>query len=235
MLEGRSITWLIICALLLLMRLTYIYVSDPWRFPVNTVKVAASYQHIQRHQLKDVFAKYAQDGFLTLPVQSLENDLMALPWTHSVAIERVWPDVLQITLQEKQPAAEWNNTLITAAGVELQRDEKQLDSGLVRLAGSDEQKMTALAVYDHLKPVLEVCGLSVDFLQLHENQACDLLLKNGVQLHLGKRDIEQRASRFCRAYPAIFSPKIEQLASVDLRYARGMAVQWKEPIMHPDK
>ena len=217
------------------MRLTYIYVSDPWRFPVKTVKIAASYQHIPRDQLKQLLFQYARDGFLTLPVQSLEHDLIAIPWTQSVSIERVWPDILQITLREKQPVAEWNHMWITASGDELPVDNNTSDPGFVRLSGLPEQKITALSIYEHLKPVFAGCGLSVDFLQLHENQACDLLLKNGVQLHLGKRDIEQRALRFCHAYPAIFSPKIEQLASVDLRYARGMAVQWKEPIMHTDK
>ncbi len=217
------------------MRLTYIYVSDPWRFPVSTVKIAASYQHIPRTQLKAMLSKYAKDGFLTLPVQSLENDLMSIPWTNSVSIERVWPDILQITLLEKRQVAKWNDIWITAAGDELPVSDNPQEPSLVRLSGAPAQKMTALGLYEHLKPVFAECGLSVDFLQLHENQACDLLLKNGVQLHLGKRDIEQRAGRFCHAYPVIFSPKIEQLASVDLRYARGMAVQWKEPIMHPDK
>ena len=45
---------------------------------------------------------------------------------------------------------------------------------------------------------------------------------------MAKRDLEKRLLRFCRAYPAVFADKSEQLASVDLRYARGMAVQWKQ-------
>ena len=217
------------------MRLTYIYFSDPWRFPVNTVKIAASYENIPRAQLKNVLSKYSSDGFLTLPVQSLENDLMAIPWTNSVSIERVWPDVLQVTLREKSPVAWWNDILITASGEEIPLLHSKSQPSLVRLSGLGAQKMTVLGIYKKLKPIFTKCGLSVDFLQLHENQACDLFLKNSVQLYLGKRDIEQRALRFCRAYPAIFSAKIDKLASVDLRYARGMAVKWKEPIMHPDK
>ncbi len=69
-------------------------------------------------------------------------------------------------------------------------------------------------------------GLRVAALQLRENQAWELSLTNGIQLQLGKRDMEKRLLRFCRAYPTVFADKPEQLARVDLRYARGMAVQW---------
>ena len=47
-------------------------------------------------------------------------------------------------------------------------------------------------------------------------------------LRLGKRDLELRLQRFCRAYPVVFADKPDELSSVDLRYARGMAVQWKQ-------
>ena len=63
--------------------------------------------------------------------------------------------------------------------------------------------------------------------QLCDNQAWELSLSNGVVLYLGKQDIEKRLLRFCRAYPSVFAERPEQLTSVDLRYARGMAVKWK--------
>ena len=73
-------------------------------------------------------------------------------------------------------------------------------------------------------------GLHAASLQLRDNQAWELSLTNGVQLRLGKRDLEKRLLRFCKAYPVVFADKPEQLTSVDLRYARGMAVQWKQPM-----
>ena len=65
-------------------------------------------------------------------------------------------------------------------------------------------------------------------MKLRDNQAWELTLRNGVELHLGKRDLEKRLLRFCKAYPAVFAEKLNLLSSVDLRYARGMAVQWKQ-------
>lgn len=223
----RGLTLLILCALLLLSRLVYLYVADPLRFPVNTVKIVASYQHITRQQLESVLSTYAHDGFFLLPMKALQHDLKALPWTKSVVLERIWPDTLKISLQEKEPIAVWNDALITAEGHVFHEESVSLNKTLPRLEGPVQQKKEVLMIYQTLSRLFKECGLMVDVLQLRENQACEVLLTNGVQLHLGKQDLEQRAVRFCRAYPTVFSEKSEQLVSVDLRYARGMAVQWK--------
>ena len=79
-----------------------------------------------------------------------------------------------------------------------------------------------------MSKLLSIYGLHASALQLRDNQAWELSLSNGVQIRLGKRDLEKRLTRFCKAWPAVFADKSEQLSSVDLRYARGMAVQWKQ-------
>ncbi len=55
-----------------------------------------------------------------------------------------------------------------------------------------------------------------------------LLINKDTKIYLGKKEIAARLTRFCKAYPAVFAEKADQLASVDLRYSRGMAVQWKQ-------
>ena len=74
----------------------------------------------------------------------------------------------------------------------------------------------------------EMYGLHTNSLALRDNQAWELGLANGMVLRLGKRDVELRLTRFCRAYPVVFAEKLEQLAAVDLRYIHGMAAQWKD-------
>ena len=55
-----------------------------------------------------------------------------------------------------------------------------------------------------------------------------LILANDTKIYLGKKELEARLERFCKAYPAVFAEKADQLSCVDLRYPRGMAVQWKQ-------
>lgn len=222
------LTALILCALLLLARMVYLFLADPQRFPIDTVKVAASYRHVTRKQIESVLTDYLNDSFIVLPVTRLQADLTALDWTDYVQIERVWPGTLKITLVENSPVAVWNEFLMTADGKLFSIGKEQADSALPRLSGPKQQQTDILQMYEKLSKLLSIYGLHASALQLRDNQAWELSLTNGVQLRLGKRDLEKRLTRFCRAWPVVFAEKPEQLSSVDLRYARGMAVQWKQ-------
>jgi cell division protein FtsQ len=221
------LTLLIVCALFLTTRLIYLFLADAHRFPISTVKVVANYQHITRKQLEVVLSDYIDSGFFSLSVRRLQSDLLALDWSRRVYIERIWPDTLKITLEEKIPVALWNDAFMTSDGKILPLDKKETALFLPKLMGPEHQQLEVLQIYQKLSKLLLVYGLHAVSLELRENQAWEIFLTNGIQLRLGKRDLEERLQRFCRAYPVVFADKSEQLTSVDLRYARGMAVQWK--------
>ncbi|WP_332247907.1 hypothetical protein [Legionella tunisiensis] len=54
---------LIVCAIFLAAHLIYLFVADAQRFPINTVKIVASYQHITRKQLETVLVNYLNNSF----------------------------------------------------------------------------------------------------------------------------------------------------------------------------
>ena len=218
---------LIIVAIILALRVLYLFMADPLRFPINTVKITASYQHITHKQLESVLANYINSSFFSFPVRRLHADLEAFEWVNNVQIERVWPDILKIMLVEKTPAAIWNNAMVTDEGKLFNVGGELTDSSLVHLSGPVNQQKEVLQVYKKLSKILSIYGLHLATLEWRDNQAWELSLVNGLRLRLGKRDLEARITRFCKAYHAVFAERSEQLASVDLRYPRGMAVQWK--------
>ncbi|MFZ4076830.1 MAG: cell division protein FtsQ/DivIB [Legionellaceae bacterium] len=220
---------LVLFALILIARLVYFALVDPLYFPLNRVKVAANYQHITRAELESVLSAHLGKSFFSLSTKELQTDLMKLTWAQSVEVKRVWPDTLKIQLIERVPIAVWNNVLMSADGTLFaQEKDETVASVLPQLRGPQTQQKEVLQIYKKLSKLLVNYGLSVASLQLSESQAWELSLMNGIVLRLGKRDLEERLHRFCRAYPAVFADKPEQLSSVDLRYARGMAVQWKQ-------
>lgn len=222
------LTILIVCALLLSARMIYVFIADPQRFPIRTIKIAASYQHITRKQLEEVLSGYLNESFVVLSVDALQHDLSGLDWAHNVTIERVWPDTLNITMIEKMPVAIWNDSLMTEEGHLFHQHTSKTGLGLPKLSGPQQQKLDILQKYQKLSKLLSTYGLTATALQVRDNQAWELTLADGSALFLGKRDLEKRLMRFCRAYSLVFAEKSEQLFSVDLRYARGMAVQWKQ-------
>jgi cell division protein FtsQ len=219
---------LIVSALVLAGRLGYFFLSDAERFPINTVKVAASYHHVTHKQLETILAKYLSDSFFAMPVTRLQDELNSINWIDRAYVERVWPDTLKIKLIEKKPVAVWGNALITADGRLFSQDHIPDDLNIPHLFGPIEQHEEVLQVYEKLSKILSSYGLSASGLRLSANQAWVLSLANSTKIYLGKNELEERLLRFCKAYPAVFAEKEDQLASVDLRYPRGMAVQWKQ-------
>ncbi|MFJ1268971.1 cell division protein FtsQ/DivIB [Legionella lytica] len=219
---------LILCAVILASRLGYWYLSDPEYFPITTIKVAASYEHVTHKELEDVLAKYVGDSFFALPARALQSELNEMTWVDRAIVERVWPDTLKIRLIEKKPVAIWGKSLMTSDGRLFNEGSDIGDLSLPKLKGPSSQQLEVLQVYEKLSKILSMYGVNATGLHLRDNQSWVLLIGSNIKIYLGKNELDARLLRFCKAYPAVFAQKIEQLASVDLRYPRGMAVQWKQ-------
>lgn len=215
-------------ALFLAARLGYCYLSDAEHFPITTIKVAASYEHVTHKELEGILSKYVAESFFAVPAKKLQNELDEMSWVDTASVERVWPDTLKIKLVEKKPVAIWGNELMTEDGKLFNDSSIPANLNMPRLKGPSSQQVEVLQIYEKLSKILSGYGLSATGLHLRDNQSWVLLLNNDVKVYLGKKELDARLLRFCKAYPAVFAEKIEQLASVDLRYPRGMAVQWKQ-------
>jgi cell division protein FtsQ len=221
---------LILSALLLAGRLGYLYLADAERFPITTIKVAATYEHITHKELENVLAKYLDASFFLLSVKGLQSELNSISWIDTAYVERVWPDTLKIKLTEKKPVAIWGDALMTRDGKLFNQGSVPSDLDIPKLKGPQSQQLEVLQVYEKLSKILSSYGLNASGLYLRDNQSWVLLLNHNVKIYLGKKELEERLLRFCKAYPAVFAEKADQLAGVDLRYPRGMAVQWKQQL-----
>lgn len=231
--QSFSLFLLILCAGLLICRVAYLFVTDNQRFPIKVIKISATYQHISREQLETILnASLSGNNFFTLPVKQLQKNLGALPWTRSVMVTRIWPDVLSIHLRENNPVARWNAGVLMQDGRVFDDLDWQEMGALPTLHGPQNQQQEVLQLYQKMSKIVSNYGLKVTSLEKRENLAWQLGLANGLVLFLGKDNIESRLERFCKAYPAVFEGKVNSntVVSVDLRYPRGMAVKWNQTV-----
>ena len=223
-----TLLWmLILSALLLSARIAYVYFADIERFPIKTIKVEATYQHISRESLKTLLAQsISESSFFTFPVKKSQKMLASLPWTKSISIERVWPDALKIKLIENTPTAIWNDDILMADGKMVKFNKDDALMNLPLLKGPENQQKEVLQVYEKIGKILSEHGFFIKLLEKRDNHSWTLTLSTGLQLFLGKQDIDLKIIRFCKAYPAVLQNTSDNAMSVDLRYPRGMAVKW---------
>jgi cell division protein FtsQ len=224
------LTLLVICAFLLVARISYLYLASVERFPINIIKISSCYSHISKKQLENILLKYRNFSFFSFPLNKLKTELLALNWSKNVQVEKIWPDTLKIMLIEKIPVAIWNKAMLTEEGDVVNEGNQLIDPSLPTLIGPVNQHREVLQVYQKMSKILTMCNLDATTLVLRDNQAWELKLTNGMTLQLGKHFLEKRIKSFCRAYPAVFATVLLEplghLINADLRYPRGMAVQW---------
>ena len=87
-------------------------------------------------------------GFFSLDMAALKSALEDQPWIESVAIRRVWPDVLQITANEQQPVAIWNDArVINSKGQLFDPLDKELPPHLVKVSGPKDAHQILMGHY----------------------------------------------------------------------------------------
>jgi cell division protein FtsQ len=70
-------------------------------------------------------------------------------------------------------------------------------------------------------------GLDVRRLNLDLRGAWELTLQNGIEIRLGRRDVEQRTDLFLDVVADIISSRESEIEFADMRYSNGFTIGWK--------
>ena len=202
------------------------WLSDPYRFPLKVVEVKGDFRYLDRGQLQTVIAPHAEGGFFTVDVVAVCAAAEQLPWVYKARVQRVWPDILRLQIEEQQPIARWGEKgFLNSAGESFIPAETRVSGELPGLAGPVGQESRVLQQYRVASDLLAPLGLRIDQLVLDGRRALHLQLNGGVQLELGRvQQAWQRLQRFARAWPVVFEGRMDGLQRVDLRYSNGFSV-----------
>lgn len=206
------------------------YLTNPTHFPIRVVKLQASYAHVDPRQLQQKIVPFVSRGFFSLNEAHLQQTLLSqMPWIAKVELQRVWPDIVLIRIAEYQPAAHWGNAkLIDVNGKLFSVPEANRLQNLPALNGPEAYQKQIWDLYLAMSKSLLPLGLRIQKLEMDNRQAYSLVLNNGAQVLLGRREPLPRLQRFVKVYPKIFTPTQAQAERIDLRYQNGLTVKWRE-------
>ena len=203
------------------------WLAAPGRFPIRVVKIMASYRHVSQQTVRDTIGDTRNIGFFSVPLSTMKQRLLKLPWIANVSINRVWPDRLNIHIVEQQAVAHWNGVaLVNPKGVVFAPAITTLPKGLVQFNGPNDESVIMWDMYQQWQRLFNSQQLNIKQLSLSSRHSWTITLGTGLKVVMGSVSTDARLHRFLSIYPQLTANKKRLPKRVDLRYPNGVAVAY---------
>jgi cell division protein FtsQ len=197
--------------------------------PIESIAVNGPFQRVTPLQIEEAISDELDAGFFGADIGRMQQKIQALTWIDGATVARRWPNRIAIAVSEQVPAAIWGESgLLNVRGELFVTDARHIPAELPRLSGpddrSDDVARRYLAVRDQLIPL----GLDVRRVHLDARGAWDMTLTNGVDIRLGRRDVDARSGLFLDVVANIITGRAADIEYVDMRYSNGFTIGWND-------
>jgi cell division protein FtsQ len=199
----------------------------PERFPVTRVEVRGSLQKTAAAQIEAVLPRTASNFFVA-DLAEARTAVEKLSWVRRVAVRRVWPDALEISVEEHVALARWgDDRLVNVQGETFSAKSADVLPSFIAPGGTAAEVTRR---YRRFSEIIAPLGTGVERVVLTPRHAWQLRLGNGLHLMLGRDadTAEARLVEFIKAYPSTVARVGRKHEYVDLRYPNGFAVRLPE-------
>ncbi|MGH8486275.1 MAG: cell division protein FtsQ/DivIB, partial [Pseudomonas sp.] len=204
--------------------------------PITKISVQGDLSYISQQAVQQRIAPFVAASFFTVDLASMRAELEQMPWIAHAEVRRVWPDEVVIRLEEQLPVARWGEeALLNNQGQAFTPRELANYEHLPQLFGPQRAQQQVMQQYQVLSQMLRPMGFSIARLELRERGSWFLTTGAGsagagIELLLGRDHLVEKMRRFIAIYDKTLKEQITNIARIDLRYANGLAVGWREPI-----
>ena len=191
-------------------------------FPLRVVELRTPLQHVSPDALEAVLARFGRGNFYAAPIDSVRAAAEQVPWVRRASVRRVWPDRLEVTIEEHVAFARWGGEGLV--NIQGERFAAPSDTALPLFIGPPGSEAEIARRYGRFSQVLAPLGSPLERVVLSARHGWQLRLANGLQITLG-RDVDaadERLARFVDAYGRGGNVRADV---VDLRYPNGFAVR----------
>ena len=197
-------------------------------FAIRHVVVDGALVRVNPAHVGAVIREELRGTFFTMRLADARASLARVPWVKSVALRRLWPDRLEVTITEHEPLARWNEgALIDVDGEAFNAD---FDGELPQLIGPEGSAALVAARFRDFGAALAPRGLAISELALSARGSWRLKAAGSTPLtvDLGRSAPQERLSRLVAYYARTLGALARagrRVDYVDLRYRNGFAVR----------
>lgn len=212
----------------------YLRAPETVFLPVLEVKVDGELRHVDARTLQATVTRNLAPGLLQIDLQALRAELRDIPWVEDASVRRLLPSTLLIAITEHEPVARWGRgQLLGRDGSVFEPPQSTAGfATLPSLVGPAEMQRELHAVYMRYAPWFRKLQLQVAEIELDQRRSWRVTLTDGVVVELGREQLAQRLQRFAMLYSGPLLSEWENVQRVDLRYTNGVAVRWRDDVLH---
>jgi cell division protein FtsQ len=175
-------------------------------------------------------------NYFTLDLGQGQRAFEAVPWVRHAVVSRVWPNRLNVLLEEHRAAALWSmdegsDQLVNTFGEVFQANVGDVeDDELPTLQGPEGSAPLVLSAYRRLSPVFERMDLHMDALTLSGRGSWHAVFDSGAEIELGRGtedELVARSERFTGTVAQVIARYQRPLLFADLRHNEGYALRLK--------
>ncbi len=230
----KSYNWIFLIVPLMLVG---VYLSQSNQIlPIRMIQLSGTFENLDQQELESSLKQYIGREFFSLDIHQVQQTLHAKSWTDSVSVRRIWPDILRVMVKEKIPVARWDEQHLLSDSAMVFEADTKLFSHLPVVHAASHPPAWVLRQFYRLEAKFNSVDERLIALQVDSRGALNVELINGLQIKLGRQDIDHKIDRLVSIYLKQILPRREQIQRLDLRYSNGFAVAWKkEALQGSDK
>lgn len=214
--------------------LSYRFSAELLDRPITSITIDGPFQRVTALQIEEAISDELGAGFFTANLASIRERIVALTWIDEARVARRWPGTLTISVSEQIPAAIWGERgLMNTRGELFVDDARHVPAELPRLRGPEGQSSVVARRYLDMREHLMPSGLDVRAVTLDARGAWSVTLGNGIDVRLGRRDVDARVQLFLDVAANIVSSREAEIDFVDMRYSNGFTIGWKNGSKSP--
>jgi len=205
------------------------YVVRQSAFAFHEVIVATPLTRTNAAHLEAVIRAELTGTFFTMDLANARNAITRVPWVRDAGLRRQWPNRLEITVEEHEPLARFNDTgFVNTRGEAFEAESRD---ELPRFLGPEARAREMTDRYRAWSDAIRPLGLEMAEVRLSLRGGWRVRVVGGgspLTLELGREDADARLARFITAYRQTIGALARsgtRVETVDLRYRNGYAVR----------
>jgi cell division protein FtsQ len=206
---------------------TYFLSASMLDRPIRSIEINGPFQRVTALQIEEAISDELEDGFVSADLAGIQKSIVEMPWIDQATVARRWPSRLRITVTEQVPAAIWGERgLLNVRGELFVSDARHIPAELPRLSGPEDRSAEVAKRYLDVRERLIPVGLDLRRVHLDARGAWDMTLHNGVEVRIGRREVNARTDLFLDIVADIITGRATEIEYVDMRYSNGFTIGW---------